>query len=390
MLKQADRLKKLPEYVFAALDRLKAEERKKGVDLIDLGMGNPDIPPPAEAFETINKVLKDPANSRYPTFEGTPEFRQAVSSWCKKQYGVIINPENEVTPLIGSKEGLIHLAFALINPGDITLVPMPAYPALFNGTLLAGGEIHPLPSNEQNGFIPNLDAVDPSIAKRAKLLILNYPTNPTAAFASKELHEKAVKFCKKYDLVYIHDFAYAEIYFEGQKPISALSVDGAKDVCIEFHTTSKTFGMAGWRCGFAVGNKDLVETVSSIKHNLDYGLFMGVQYAAAAALKVDSSYLENVRSIYQKRRDLFVAGLNKLGWKIEKPKATMYVWAPVPKGFSASSFSMELLKKTGVVAAPGTAFGAEGEGFVRFALVDNENRLKEALSRMEKGGIKFG
>ncbi|MCX5750372.1 MAG: aminotransferase class I/II-fold pyridoxal phosphate-dependent enzyme [Candidatus Saganbacteria bacterium] len=387
---KADRLSKLPEYVFAALDRIKAEERAKGADLIDLGMGNPDIPPPPEVIETLNTVLKDPANSRYPAFEGTEEFRKAVSIWCKKQYGVDINCETEVTPLIGSKEGLIHFAFSLINPGDITLLPMPAYPAHFNGTLLCGGEIHPLPSNQQTGFVPNLDEVDPGVAKRAKLLILSYPSNPTAACCTKELHEQAVRFCKKYDIIYIHDFAYAEIYLGGVKPPSALSVPGAKDVCIEFQTLSKTFGMAGWRCGFAVGNKDLIKQLSSIKHNLDYGLFMGIQYAAAAALtKTEPAYFEKVRETYKKRRDIFVEGMNKLGWNIKKPEATMYVWFPIPKGFNSSSFAMEILKKTGVVVAAGTAFGELGEGFARAALVVKEERIKEAIDRIAKAGICF-
>ena len=387
---QADRLLKLPIYVFVQLDKIKAEQVAKGADLIDLGMGNPDIPPPAEINKALIDSLGNPENHRYPSFEGAPEFKNAVSGWCKRQYGINVDPEHEVVTLIGSKEGVVHFALAVINPGDITLVPMPAYPAHFNGTILAGGEPHVLPTTEHRGFIPDLKVIDPEIAKKAKLMILSYPSNPTGAVADRAFFEEAVAFCKKYEIILVHDFAYAEIYFEGKKPVSILSIPGAKDIAIEFHTTSKTFGMPGWRCGFAVGNRELIESLRKIKTNLDYGLFTAVQKAAIAAMTLDEKdYIERVRSTYQRRRDLFVDGMNALGWRLKKPSASMYVWLPVPQGFDSAEFTMKVIEKTGVVFAPGTAFGELGEGYVRAALVTSEARITEALDRMKKAGIRY-
>ena len=388
-MEEAQRLLKLPIYVFAQQDKVKAREIAKGADLIDLGMGNPDIPPPPQVIETLVDALKHPENHRYPSFEGAPDFKDAVAGWCQQQYGINIDPEHEVVTLIGSKEGVIHFAFAYINPGDTTLVPMPAYPAHFNGTILAGGEPVVLPTTEHRGYLPDLKMIDPGIAGKAKMMILSYPTNPTAAFATREFFEEAVAFCKKFDIILVHDFAYAEIYFEGKKPPSMLSIPGAKDICIEFHTTSKTFGMPGWRCGFAVGNRRLIESLRKIKTNLDYGLFTAVQKGAVTALKLKDGYIDRVRATYQKRRDIFVEGMNSLGWKTEKPQGTMYVWLPVPEGYDSTEFSMHLIEKTGVVMSPGVAFGGLGEGYIRAALVAPEERISEAIDRMKKAGIRY-
>ena len=389
-IQQADRLLKLPIYVFAQQDKIKAELVGRGVDLIDLGMGNPDIPPPPEIIETLIQSLGNPENHRYPSFEGAPEFKDAVASWCQRQYNINVDPEHEVVTLIGSKEGIVHFAFAYINPGDITLVPMPAYPAHFRGTILAGGEPHVLPTTEQKGYVPDLKDIDPDIAAKAKMMILSYPSNPTGAVADRSFFEEAVAFCKKYNIILVHDFAYAEIYFEGKKPPSILSLPGAKDIAIEFHTTSKTFGMPGWRCGFAVGNRELIESLRKIKTNLDYGLFTAVQKAAIAAMTLnEKEYIEQVRATYQRRRELFVEGMNSLGWRIKKPSASMYVWLPVPQGFDSSEFATHVIEKTGVVVSPGTAFGELGEGYVRAALVANEARLGEALDRLKKAGIRY-
>ena len=388
-MEEAQRLQRLPIYVFAQLDHLKAQAIEKGADLIDLGMGNPDIPPPKEVIEALSKALSEPENHRYPSFEGAPDFKEAVASWCKRQYGIDVNPNNEVVTLIGSKEGLVHLAFAFINAGDTTLVPEPAYPAHFRGTLLAGGTPVVLPTIEANGYLPDLKDIDESIARKAKMMILSYPTNPTAATAPREFFEEAVSFAKKYKLILVHDFAYAELYFEGKKPISMLSIPGAKDVCVEFHTLSKTFGMPGWRAGFAVGNSEIIESLRKIKTNLDYGLFTAIQKASITALSMTDGYFTRMRETYQRRRDLFVDGLNELGWKLEKPKATMYLWIPVPKGFNSTSFTLHLLDKTGVVGSPGVAFGEVGEGYMRIALVEKEERLKEGLKRMKDSGIRF-
>lgn len=387
---QAERLLKLPIYVFAQLDKVKAEMVARGKDLIDLGMGNPDIPPPPEIIETLIRSLGNPENHRYPSFEGAPEFKEAVASWCKRQYNISVDPEHEVVTLIGSKEGVVHFAFAYINPGDITLVPMPAYPAHFRGTILAGGEPYVLPTTEHKGYVPDLKIIDPEIARKAKMMILSFPGNPTGAVADRAFFEEAVAFCKKYDIILVHDFAYAEIYFDGKKPQSIFSVPGAKDIAIEFHTTSKTFGMPGWRCGFAVGNRELIESLRKIKTNLDYGLFTAVQKAAIAAMTLDEKdYIGRVRETYQRRRDLFVDGMNALGWNIKKPSASMYVWLPVPQGYDSTEFTMKVIEKTGVVFAPGISFGELGEGYVRAALVASEARLGEALDRLKKAGIRF-
>ena len=390
-VKEADRLLKLPIYVFAQLDRIKAEEEKKGADLIDMGMGNPDIPPPPEVIDSLVESIRHPANHRYPSFEGAPEFKNAVTNWCQRQYGVEVDPEHEVVTLIGSKEGIVHFAFAYINQGDLTLVPLPAYPAHFRGTILAGGEPIVLPTTEHKNYIPDLKIIDPSLADKAKMMILSYPTNPTGAVAPLEFFEEAVAFCKKHNIILVHDFAYAEIYFEGKKPSSMLSIPGAKDVCIEFHTTSKTFGMPGWRCGFAVGNRQLIESLRKIKTNLDYGLFSAVQKAAVTALTMDESeYIDKVRAIYQKRRDVFVEGLLSLGWQIKNPAASLYVWFPVPQGYDSTEFCLDVIRKTGVVFTPGVAFGDLGEGYVRAALVVNEERIIKAIERLRTAEFHYG
>jgi len=383
------RLKSLPTYVFDTIERLKHTEREKGKDLIDLSMASPDFPTHPKIVEAMKKALDDTANHRYPAFAGLPEFRNSVAKWCKDQYNVHLDPDKEVMPLIGSKEGLVHLAFALINPGDTSFVPLPAYPAHFRGTLLAGGTPIVLPTSAKNGYIPDLSVIDPSIADKTKMMILSYPTNPTGAVAPKEFFEKAVAFCKKHKIILIHDFAYSEIYFDGNKPISMLEIPGAKDISIEFHTFSKTFSMAGWRAGFVIGNHELIQTVRKIKTNLDYGLFAATQKACIAALNLDKEYLEKVRKDYQSRRDVIVEGFNSLGWKLKKPQASMYVWVEVPSGFNSTDFFNDLLKKTGVVVSPGIGFGDLGEGYIRIAMIDTEKRLEEAFDRMRKAGIKY-
>jgi len=388
-MEEAERLQKLPTYIFAKQDKLKIEARKKGIDLIDLGLGSPDIPPPKEVIDEMVRALQDPSNHRYPPFDGSEDFKKAVVNWVKKQYGVHVS-NDEVVALIGSKEGLVHLQFAYINPGDTILVPMPAYPAHFRATILAGGEPIVLPTTERTGYIPNLKIIDETIARRAKMLILSYPTNPTGATATKEFFEEAIAFAKKYDLILVHDFAYAELYFDNQKPISMLSLPGAKDVAIEFHTLSKTFGMAGWRCGFAVGNSKYVESLRKIKTNLDYGLFNAIQKAAIKALGLKNGYIDNARATYQKRRDVIVEGLKEMGWDIQKPKGAMYVWLPIPKGFNSYDWMIFLMEKAGVVVTPGIAFGELGEGYARISLIEKEDKLKEALQRMKKAGVKYG
>src|SRR3989339_33759 len=385
--KLADRLANLPIYIFALLDGLKAEASAQGQDLIDLTIGAPDHLPPQEAIDALIKALKEPVSHKYSSFEGDPDFLAAVIDWCKKQYNIKVE-KNEIATLVGSKEGLVHFYFAYLNPGDTLLVPMPIYPSHFRGPILAGAEPIVLPTSEQNGFLPDLDLIDDSIADKAKILTLTYPTNPTAAVATKEFFVKAVKFSKKHNLILIHDFAYAELYFDNQKPISCLSIPGAKDVCIEFHSFSKTFGMAGWRLGFAVGNPELITALKNIKTNLDYGPFAATVKAATAAMKTNQEYLEKMRAGYQTKRDIFVDGLNSLGWNLKKPAATFYLWAPVPEGFTAMSFTKHLLKETGVVVSPGVGFGKLGEGYFRVALVDSDDKIRAAIERLRKAGIR--
>lgn len=387
-MSEAQRLKNLPAYVFAELDELKGIERAKGTDIIDLGMGNPDLPTPRPVIDSMIKALQEPANLRYPTFDGLPEFREAVSGFVKKQYDIDITSD-EVQPLIGSKEGLIHLAFAFINPGDVTLVPSPAYPAHFNGTVLADGVPYIMPTGPENNYLPDLAAINLDILKRAKALILSYPTNPTAATAPREYFVEAVKFAHHHKLILIHDFAYAEVYFEGAKPPSLMSIPGAKEIAIEYHTFSKSFSMAGWRAGFAVGNKHIINSLRRLKTNCDYGLFAATQRACITALNLPGQYLDDMRATYQKRRDIFVEGLRQLGYPVVKPRASMYVWMPVAKGYKSKEFTIMVLEKTGLVLAPGTAFGSLGEGYARVALVDTEARLKEALERLKKAGITY-
>jgi LL-diaminopimelate aminotransferase len=389
-MEEAERLQKLPTYIFATQDKLKAEARKRGAELIDLGLGSPDHTPPQEVIEEMIKALRDPSNHRYPSFDGSEEFKQAAIHWVKKQYNVHIVDE-EIVPLIGSKEGLVHLQLAYLNPGDTTLVPMPAYPAHFRGAILSGAEPIVLPTTERTGYLPNLKIIDESIAKKAKMLFLSYPTNPTGATVPKEFFEEAIAFSRKHDILLVHDFAYAELYFDGQKPISILSIPGAKEVAIEFHTMSKTFGMAGWRCGYAIGNKKYIESLRSIKTNLDYGLFTAIQKSAVKAFQTDPSYIDNVRARYQNRRDVVLEELSKLGCdNVLKPKGAMYVWFPIPKGFNSYDWMVFLMEKAHVVITPGIAFGELGEGYARISLIEPEDRLREAFARMRKAGVRYG
>ena len=387
-VEEAKRLSKLPTYVFAVLDKLKAEERAKGKDLIALTIGSPSHLPPKEAIDAHIQALADPVNHKYSSFEGDPAFIEAVCQWCKRQYNINIH-KDEVVALVGSKEGLAHFYLAFLDPGDTLLVPLPMYPSHFRGPVLAGAEPVILPTVEKNGFLPELDIIDNSIADKAKIISLSYPTNPTAATAPREFFEKAVHFAKKHNLILVHDFAYADLYFEGKKPVSCLSVPGAKEVCIEFHSLSKTFGMAGWRLGFAVGNKQLVSALKSIKTNLDYGPFGATVNAGISALNIKNDYLKNTRETYQKKRDLAITGLNSLGWQLKKPMATFYLWVPVPSGFNAMTFVEHLMHKADVAVSPGIGFGDLGEGYVRIALVESDEKIAEAISRMKKAGIKY-
>lgn len=388
-IKPADRLRALPPYVFARLDELKARAREQGLDLIDLGMGNPDGATPLPVVEAAIAAMRNPANHGYPPFEGTANFRQAITDWYFRRYQVQLNPDGEALPLLGSKEGLTHLAIAYVNPGDVVLVPSPAYPAHFRGPAIAGGDIYPLMLKAENDWLIDLAAIPDAVAQRAKMLYFNYPSNPTAATAPREFFEDIVAFARKHEIMLVHDQAYAELAFDGFRPTSLLEIPGAKDIGVEFHTMSKTYNMAGWRVGFVVGNRHIIQGLRTLKTNMDYGIFAALQTAAETALQLPDVYLHEVQARYRTRRDFLIQGLAELGWDVPKTKATMYLWVPCPPGIGSTDFALNMLEQTGVVVTPGNAFGAGGEGYVRISLIADCDRLGEALRRMKDAGIRF-
>lgn len=385
----ADRLRALPPYVFARLDELKARAREQGLDLIDLGMGNPDGATPQPVVDAAIAALQNPANHGYPPFEGTASFRRSITQWYHRRYGVSLDPDGEALPLLGSKEGLTHLAIAYINPGDLVLVPSPAYPAHFRGPLIAGGEIYPLMLKAEQDWLIDLGAIPDEVADRAKILYFNYPSNPTAATAPREFFEDVVAFARKHEILLVHDQAYAELAFDGYQPTSLLEIPGAKDIGVEFHTMSKTYNMAGWRVGFVVGNRHIIQGLRTLKTNMDYGIFAALQSAAETALQLPDVYLHEVQARYRTRRDFLIQGLGELGWSVPKTKATMYLWVPCPPGMTSTDFALSVLQQTGVVVTPGNAFGAGGEGYVRISLIAELDRLQTALDRLRQANIRF-
>ncbi len=385
----ADRLRTLPPYVFARLDELKARAREQGLDLIDLGMGNPDGTAPPPVVEAAIAAFAVPRNHGYPPFEGTASFRQAIASWYERSYHVTLDPDSEALPLLGSKEGLTHLALAYVNPGDLVLVPSPSYPAHFRGPLIAGGEIYPLRLSAAQDWLIDFSAIPEAVARRAKLLYFNYPNNPTTATAPRAFFEEAVAFARHYEILLVHDLCYAELAFDGYQPTSLLEIPGARALSVEFHTLSKTYSMAGWRVGFVVGNAQVIQALRTLKTNLDYGIFSVVQAAAETALQLPHIYVQQVQERYRQRRDFLIAGLAKLGWQVPPSKATMYLWVPCPPGKTSTDFALEVLQQTGVVLTPGNAFGEAGEGYVRVSLIADCDRLGEALRRLRQAGIYY-
>jgi LL-diaminopimelate aminotransferase len=383
----ADRLQALPPYLFADLDRKKTALRAQGVDLIDLGVGDPDIPTPQRIVERLREAALDPRNHRYPSYEGLREFREAVSFWYERRFGVLLDPEHEVIALIGSKEGIAHVPLAFINPGTYSLVPSPGYPVYHAGTIFAGGRSFFMPLVEERGFLPDLSAIPPAVVDAATLLFINYPNNPTAAVADEAFFAEVVAFAQRYNLIVCHDAAYSEISFDNYIPSSFLAVAGAREVGMEFHSLSKTYNMTGWRLGFAVGNREIIAGLGKAKTNIDSGVFQAVQLAGIEALSGDQSDVKAMRAIYQRRRDCMVQGLRAVGLAVNAPKATFYLWIKVPPGHSSVSFASLLLEKAGVAITPGSGFGEAGEGYVRFALTVPEARLEEAVSRIQRLGL---
>ncbi len=373
----------LPPYLFAEIDKRKEEAIKKGVDVIDLGIGDPDLPTPPHIVEALCHAAKDPSNHRYPSYEGMLSFREAVAAWYKHRKHVNLDAEDEVLTLIGAKEGIAHSVFAFLNPGDIALVPDPAYPVYNNATVLANSTPYSVPLTEEHDFKPDLESIDREVARKAKIMFLNYPNNPTAATVEKSFFKEVVDFARENEIIILHDNPYSELTFDGYEAPSFLAVKGAKEVGIEFNSLSKTYNMTGWRIGYAVGNSEILEGLRIVKTNVDSGAFQAVQIAGIAALTGSQDGVKRNMAIYRGRRDIAVTGLRAAGVEVKTPKATFYLWAKVPSGFSSIQFSMFLLERAGVVITPGVGFGKHGEGFFRLAFCMSDERLKEACDRIK-------
>jgi len=383
----ADRLAALPPYLFAEIDRVKNEVKARGIDIISLGIGDPDMPTPDFIVEALHESAKKPVNHQYPSYVGLHSFRSAVSTWYKGRFGVDLDPESEVVSLIGSKEGIAHFPLAFVNPGDLVLVCTPNYPVYNVATSFAGGVTKFLPLTDANDFLPDLDAVSEEDWARAKMIFTNYPNNPTAACAPRSFYEKLVAKCRETNTILVADAAYTEMYYnEAAKPMSVFEVPGAKEVAIEFHSLSKTYNMTGWRIGMAVGNETLVKGLGKIKENVDSGIFQSVQEAGIAALQQGDPFAAKFRGVYKDRRDTLAAGLSKLGIEFRLPDATFYFWCKTPKGFTSSAFVTNVLQQTGVVLTPGNGFGLPeaGEGYFRIAMTVSRAKIEEALARMAK------
>jgi LL-diaminopimelate aminotransferase len=381
-VKVAKRIESLPPYLFAELDKKLAAKRAQGVDVISLGIGDPDTPTPEHVVEALREASLDPATHRYPSYYGTPEFRTAVAEWYGRRFGVELDPDSEVMTLIGSKEGVAHLAFAFVDPGDEALVPDPGYPVYAIGTRLAGGTPMSMPLVAERDFLPDFDSA--IVSERTRLLWLNFPSNPTGAVASPELFERAVAFAREHDLLLAHDAAYSEITFDGYVAPSILQVPGAKDVAIEFNSLSKSNNMTGWRIGFCVGNSQAIRALGVVKTNIDSGAFEAVQRAGVTALTGSQDHLEELRSLYQRRRDVVVSALKALGWSLKPPLGSIYVWVPTPPGSTSVEFADLLLDEAGVFVAPGIGYGPHGEGYVRFSLTAHDDLIAEAMDRIAR------
>ncbi len=378
----AERIRTLPPYLFAELDRRVAEKRATGADVISLGVGDPDLPTPPHVVEALQRAAADPATHRYPSYFGLPDFRRAVAAFYERRFAVRLDPDTEVLPLIGSKEGIAHLCVAFIDAGDEALVPDPGYPVYAIGTMLAGGEPTLMPLSAASGFLPDLDGLAP--ARRTKVMWLNYPTNPTAAVTDVSFFERAVDFARSHDLLLCHDAAYSEITFDGYVAPSVLQAPGARDVAVEFGSLSKTYNMTGWRIGYVVGSAEAIRALGTVKTNLDSGIFNAVQMAGIAALDGPQDHVEAMRAVYQKRRDLVVSAFGAVGIDLEAPLGSVYVWVPTPAGRTSAEFAGELLDRAAVVVAPGTGYGPSGEGFIRISLTTPDDRLEEAMVRIRE------
>jgi LL-diaminopimelate aminotransferase len=383
----ADRLQKLPPYLFVEIDKKKQHALKQGMDLVDLGIGDPDLPTPAEIVTRLREEALRTENHRYPSTARIREFCETAAHWFEKRYGVRLNPKTQILPVIGTKEGLGHFPLAFVNPGDVVLVPDPAYPVYHSATTLAGGTSRRVPLKEENGFLPDLDRVNKRTRDRAKILFLNYPNNPTAAVADVDFFRRAVRFARENEIILVNDAAYTEITYDGYEAPSLLQIKGAGQVAIEFHSFSKTCNMCGWRVGFAVGNPDLIAGLAKLKSNIDSDVFGAILGAAMTAFRVGGRHLKKTLGIYQERRDILVQGLRDLGWEVPDLKATFYLWLPVPGRKNSIRFASDLIRRAGVVTAPGVGFGEMGEGYIRMSLTCGTEKIRKAVRRLKKAGF---
>ena len=383
-MRTAARIDKLPPYLFAEIDRKVSEARSRGADIISFGVGDPDLPSPPHVIEALTEAARDPATHRYPSYTGMPDFRSSIAQWYSRRFGVQLDPDSQVQPLVGSKEGIFHLPVAFIDPGDVALVPDPAYPVYATGTILAGGVPVAVALTAERSFLPDLDAIPSDVLGRARVLWLNYPNNPTSACADHDFFQRAVDFCRANDLLLAHDAAYTEVTFDGYVAPSVLQADGAMECAVEFHSLSKTFNMTGWRIGWVAGALAAIEAIKRLKTNIDSGVFDAIQLAGIAALKGPRDWLDQTVERYRYRRDLLCDALKSMGIVVEPPRGSIYLWVPVPDGHTSESFTAHLLEEAAIVVAPGTGYGSAGEGFVRFSLTVPDDRLEEGVERLRR------
>lgn len=383
-MRLAKRIGEIPPYLFVAITEKIAQKKAAGESVISFAIGDPDAPTPPHILETLCNAAMDPANHQYPETAGLPQLRRAIAEWYLKRFGVSLDADKEVLPLIGAKEGIAHMALCFLDPGDVALVPDPAYPVYSKGTLLVDGKPYYMPLTEENDFLPDLEAIPKDVLKKARIIWLNYPNNPTGAVADQGFFKKVVEFARKHDLAVCHDAPYTEIAYDGYRPLSFLQTEGAMEVGVEFHSLSKSYNMTGWRIGMVVGNATMVHALKSVKSNMDSGIPQAIQYAAIEALIGSQCVLKEQNAVYQRRRDLVVETVNRIGLKAKPPQGGLYVWARVPEGYTSASCATDLLEQVGVVVTPGSGYGPSGEGYVRFSLTVTETDLAEGLSRLEK------
>ncbi|MDD5247212.1 MAG: LL-diaminopimelate aminotransferase [Candidatus Omnitrophica bacterium] len=384
MFQLSKRLQSLPPYLFVEIDKAKRKARAEGKDIIDLGVGDPDQPTPKYIIDALYQAAQDPGNHRYALDQGMPALRRAIEGWYNRRFGVNLNPDSEILPLIGSKEGIAHFPLAFLNPGEYSLVPDPCYPPYKGSTIFAGGKIHLMPLLEENAFLPDLKKIPSGVLKKARIIFLNYPNNPTGATADRGFYREVINFARKHKLIVISDLAYSEMAYDGYRPASMLEIEGARDSVIEFHSLSKSYNMTGWRIGWASGNSQLVGALAKVKSNIDSGIFSAIQLAGIAALEGPQKHIQEMSALYQERRDTLVSGLKSLGWQLISPRATFYLWIKVPKKTDSIKFASLLMEKAGIVVTPGVGFGKHGEGYIRMALTVPKQRIIEALSRLKK------